>query len=54
MVGCVISQLKPSELYILSCENGLGLLGLYPIRNGYNIDAVSSGNHNVCLNMLNA
>ena len=25
MVGCVLSQLKPSELYILSCGKGLGL-----------------------------
>ena len=25
MVGCVLSQLKPSELSILSCEKGLGL-----------------------------
>ena len=25
MVGCVLSQLKPSEVYILSCEKGLGL-----------------------------
>ena len=25
MVGCVLSQLKPSELYILSYEKGLGL-----------------------------
>ena len=25
MVGCVSSQLKPSELYILSCEKSLGL-----------------------------
>ena len=44
MVGCVLSQLKPSELYILICEKGLGLrpqpfsqlrmfLGLYFIRN---------------------
>ena len=45
MVGCVVSQLKPSELYILSCEKGHGLrprpfftaknvdlLGLSPIR----------------------
>ena len=22
MVGCVLSELKPSELYILSCEIG--------------------------------
>ena len=42
MVGFVLSQLKPSELYNLSCENGLGLrprpfsqlrLGFYPIHN---------------------
>ena len=44
MVWCVLSQVKPSELYILSCEKGLGLrpwplsqlrmfLGLYPIHN---------------------
>ena len=26
MVGCVLSQLKPSELYILSCWKGLGLV----------------------------
>ena len=33
MVGCVLSQLKPSEFYILSCEaKNLELLGLYPIR----------------------
>ena len=44
MVGCVLSQLKPSEFYILTFEKasafGLGLfkgknvelLGLYPIR----------------------
>ena len=25
MVGCVLSQLKPSELYILSCRKGLCL-----------------------------
>ena len=25
MVGCVLSQLKSSELYILSFEKGLGL-----------------------------
>ena len=25
MVGCVLSQLKSSELYILSCEKGHGL-----------------------------
>ena len=25
MVGCVLSQLKPSELYILSCGKGRGL-----------------------------
>ena len=25
MVGCVLSQLEPSELYILSCGKGLGL-----------------------------
>ena len=25
MVRCVLSQLKPSELYILNCEKGLGL-----------------------------
>ena len=33
MFGCVLSRLKPSELYILSCENGRGrdFLGLYPI-----------------------
>ena len=23
MFGCVLSQLKPSEVYILSCEKGL-------------------------------
>ena len=45
MIGCVLSQLKPSQLYILSCEKGLGsastfftaknvaLRELYPIRN---------------------
>ena len=39
MVGCVLSQLKPSERYILSCEKGeafftaknVSLRGLYPI-----------------------
>ena len=25
MFGCVLSQLKPSELYILGCEKDLGL-----------------------------
>ena len=25
MVRCVLSQLKPSGFFILSCENGLGL-----------------------------
>ena len=25
MIGCVLSQLKPSELYILCCEKGHGL-----------------------------
>ena len=29
MVRCVLSQLKFSELYIISCEKGLGL---YPIQ----------------------
>ena len=29
MVRCVLSQLKSSELYIISCEKGLGL---YPIQ----------------------
>ena len=46
MVGCVLSQLKPSELYILSFEKrsrplasapfkakNVEFLGLYPIRN---------------------
>ena len=45
---CVLSQLKPSEFYIPSCEKGLGLrprpfstaknvelLGLHPIRDGH-------------------
>ena len=39
MVGCVLSQLKPSELYILSCKKAsalftaknVELLGIYPI-----------------------
>ena len=32
MVGCVLSQLKPEELYILSCEKSLGvILYLKPI-----------------------
>ena len=39
MVGCVLSQLKPSRFSIVSCERGRGLrprlfsqlLGLYPI-----------------------
>ena len=48
MVGCVLSQLKPSVIYILSCGNGFGLsasafstaknvvfLGLYPIHKIY-------------------
>ena len=42
-VRCVLSQLKPSDLYIISFAKGLGLflaknvefLGLYPVRNGY-------------------
>ena len=25
MVGCVLNQLKPSDLYILCCEKGLSL-----------------------------
>ena len=44
MVGCVLSQFKPSELYIVSCEKAIGFrprsfsqlrmfLGLYPILN---------------------
>ena len=41
MVGCVLSQLKPSELYILSFEKAsaffkaknVELLGVYPIQN---------------------
>ena len=46
MAGCVLIQLKPSELYILSCDRSVGLrprpfstaknvelLGLNPIRN---------------------
>ena len=44
MVGCVLSQLKPSEFYILSCEKvsafghdlftakNVELLGLHPIH----------------------
>ena len=38
MLGCVLSQLKPSELYILSfglslfTAKSVDLLGLYPIR----------------------
>ena len=43
MVGCVLSQLKPSGSSIISCEKGLGfrpphfsqnveILGLYPIK----------------------
>ena len=28
MVGCVLSQLKPSEFYILRCEKVLGLRSL--------------------------
>ena len=47
MVGCVLSQLKPSELYILSCgwprpsvsafptAKSVELLGLYPILPPY-------------------
>ena len=43
MVGCVLSQLKPSEIYILAVEKAsasafstaknVELLGLYPIHN---------------------
>ena len=29
MVGCVLSQLKPSELHILSCGKGRGLIYSY-------------------------
>ena len=32
MMGCVLSQLKSSELYILSRGNNVELLGLYPIQ----------------------
>ena len=32
MVRCVLSQLKPSELYILSCAKNVELVGLYPIQ----------------------
>ena len=37
MVGCVLSQLRPSEHYILRCGNSprpknVELLGLYPIH----------------------
>ena len=32
MVGCVLSQLKPSELYILSSEIGLGSEGFILYR----------------------
>ena len=50
MFGCVLSQLKPSELYILSCEKSLAstlfiaknveLLGFHPILKGVIIDAI--------------
>ena len=34
MVVCVLSQLKPSELYILSCEKALAFgLGLFTAKN---------------------
>ena len=35
MVGCVLNQLRPSELFILSCgkAKNVELIGLYPIRN---------------------
>ena len=32
MVGCVLSQLKPYEFYILSLANNVELLGRYPIH----------------------
>ena len=32
MVGCVLNQLKPSELYIVSCGNGLGLQPFQQLR----------------------
>ena len=32
MFGCVLSQLKPSELYILSCEKNIGLSHSYECR----------------------
>ena len=37
MIGCVLSQLKPSELCILSffIAKNVELLGLYPIRKDY-------------------
>ena len=36
MFGCVLSQLKPSEFYILRCEKGLGLRPptFFPAKNG--------------------
>ena len=34
MVGCILSQVKPWELYMLSCEaKNVELAGLYPIPN---------------------
>ena len=56
MVDCVLGQLKPSKLYILSCGKNLGLrprrlpqlrielLGLYPIlttHSGFNAEPPS-------------
>ena len=54
MVGCVLSQLKPSELYILSCVKGFDrlayrtaknvqLFAIYPIH-------TSSTSHSACEN----
>ena len=59
MFGCLLSQLKPSEFCILSCEKGLGLrpqpfsqlLGLYPIHNQvkmYTFSAMSLISLSIC------
>ena len=61
MVGCVLSQLNPSELYILSFEKGprpsasalfkarnVELLGLYPIQSTASI-YIDSGHHTMQL-----
>ena len=58
MVGCDLSQLKPSELYILSFSTAknVELLGLYPIyihsdtiASGYGMQQVTNDNNNVAI-----